>query len=214
MTNAGRGAPMNSDPRCRPSWGRRESRRTGRGLGPPGPRRAIRKGPAGRGAPPIRDNVPPREASAPRRRARRPRDAGARRDGRRRDVPAQARDPTVRRRPRRHQRRGARVLGLGRVRRRGARPRDLHRRGRALVLPLAWRGRRSRPVLRERVVLYLLLTLGGLFPLGYLVYGAAVLEMGRDAGIELAERWILTPLGVAAIAGLVGLWLAMARRRA
>ena len=55
---------------------------------------------------------------------------------------------------------------------------------------------------------------GGLFPLGYLVYGAAVLELGRDAGIELAERWILTPLGVSAIAGLAGLWLALARRRA
>ena len=70
------------------------------------------------------------------------------------------------------------------------------------------------PGRRVRTVLYGLLTLGGLFPLGYLVYGAAVLEMGRDAGIELAERWILTPLGVSAIAGLVGLWLALARRRA
>ena len=70
------------------------------------------------------------------------------------------------------------------------------------------------PRRRVRTVLYVLLTLGGLFPLGYLVYGAAVLEMGRDAGIELAERWILTPLGVSAIAGLVGLWLALARRRA
>jgi hypothetical protein len=65
-----------------------------------------------------------------------------------------------------------------------------------------------------RAVLYPLLTLGALFPLGYLVYGAAVLELGRDAGIDLAERWILTPLGTAAIAGLVGLLLAAARRRA
>jgi hypothetical protein len=65
-----------------------------------------------------------------------------------------------------------------------------------------------------RALLYTLLTLGGLFPLGYLVYGAAVLEVGRDAGIDLAERWILTPLGTAAIAGLVGLALAAARRRA
>src|SRR5438067_8797569 len=70
------------------------------------------------------------------------------------------------------------------------------------------------PGRRVRTVLYGLLTLGGLFPLGYLVYGAAVLEMGRDAGIELAERWALAPLGVSAIAGLVGLWLAVARRRA
>ena len=49
--------------------------------------------------------------------------------------------------------------------------------------------------------------------LGYLVYGAAVLELGRDAGVELAEQWVLTPLGLAAIAGLVGLAFALARRR-
>jgi hypothetical protein len=67
---------------------------------------------------------------------------------------------------------------------------------------------------RVKAALYLLLTLGGLFPLGYLAYGAAVLELGRDAGIELAERWMLTPLGVSAIVGLAGLWLALARRRA
>src|SRR5437016_13117904 len=70
------------------------------------------------------------------------------------------------------------------------------------------------PGRRVRTVLYGPLTLAGRFPLGHLVYGAAVLEMGRNAGIELAERWILTPLGVSAIAGLVGLWLALARRRA
>ena len=70
------------------------------------------------------------------------------------------------------------------------------------------------PWRRERVVLYLLLTLGGLFPLGYLAYGAAVLEVGRDAGIEVAERWILTPLGISAIAGLLGLLLSAARPRA
>jgi hypothetical protein len=69
------------------------------------------------------------------------------------------------------------------------------------------------PGRRARAALYVLLTVGGLFPLGYLVYGAAVLELGRDAGIELAERWVLMPLGVSAIAGLVGLWLAAARRR-
>src|SRR3989442_843158 len=70
------------------------------------------------------------------------------------------------------------------------------------------------PWRRERVVLYLLLTLGGLFPLGYLAYGAAVLEVARDAGIEVAERWILTPLGISAIAGLLGLLLSAARPRA
>ena len=69
------------------------------------------------------------------------------------------------------------------------------------------------PGRRMRALLYVLLVLGGLFPVGYLVYGAAVLELGRDAGIELAERWILAPLGIAAIAGLAGLWLALARRR-
>ena len=70
------------------------------------------------------------------------------------------------------------------------------------------------PGRRARALLYLLLTLGGLFPVGYLVYGAAVLEIGRDAGIDLAERWILAPLGVSAIAGLLGLMLVAARRRA
>ena len=70
------------------------------------------------------------------------------------------------------------------------------------------------PGRRARGVLYLLLTAGGLFPLGYLIYGAAVLELGRDVGIELAERWILAPLGISAIAGLAGLGLALARRRA
>jgi hypothetical protein len=62
--------------------------------------------------------------------------------------------------------------------------------------------------------LYLLLTLGALFPAGYLVYGAAVLEWGRDAGVEFAERTVLTALGGAALAGLVGLGAAlMAGRR-
>jgi len=69
------------------------------------------------------------------------------------------------------------------------------------------------PDRRTRAALFALLTVGGLFPLGYLVYGAAVLELGRDAGIELAERWMLTPLGLAAIAGLAGLAVSLARRR-
>src|SRR5439155_175307 len=60
------------------------------------------------------------------------------------------------------------------------------------------------PWRRARAALYLAFTVGALFPLGYLVYGAAVLEVGRDTGIELAERWVLTPLGSAAIVGLVG----------
>jgi hypothetical protein len=65
---------------------------------------------------------------------------------------------------------------------------------------------------RARAALYTLLTLGGLFPLGYLAYALAVVELGRDTGIEVAERWVLTPLGVAAILGLLGLAVVLARR--
>lgn len=65
---------------------------------------------------------------------------------------------------------------------------------------------------RARTTLYLLLTAGALFPLGYLTYALAVLQLGRDAGVELAERWVLTPLGVAAIVGILGLAAALVRR--
>lgn len=66
-----------------------------------------------------------------------------------------------------------------------------------------------------RGALYALLAVGGLFPAGYLVYALAVLERGRDAGVELAEQWVLTPLGSAAILGLMALAVLMlvARRR-
>jgi len=67
---------------------------------------------------------------------------------------------------------------------------------------------------RVRALLYALLTAGALFPLGYLVYALAVLTRGRDDGIGLAEGWVLTPLGIAAILGLVGLGLALTRRAA
>jgi hypothetical protein len=63
-----------------------------------------------------------------------------------------------------------------------------------------------------RGLLHALLTLGAVFPLGYLVYGLAVLEFGRDGGVELAERWVLSPLGLSAMIGLAGLALALARR--
>lgn len=63
-----------------------------------------------------------------------------------------------------------------------------------------------------RAALYALLTVGALFPLGYLVYALAVLQLGRDTGIQVAETWVLTPLGCSAIAGLVGLGVALARR--
>jgi hypothetical protein len=54
-----------------------------------------------------------------------------------------------------------------------------------------------------RHALHALVGLGGLFPLGYLVYAVAVLERGRDEGIGLAARWVLTPLGSAVIVALV-----------
>ena len=61
------------------------------------------------------------------------------------------------------------------------------------------------PWRRARGVLYVLLSVGGLFPIGYLAYSLAALELGRDAGVELAERYVLTPLGSAAIVALLGL---------
>jgi len=63
-----------------------------------------------------------------------------------------------------------------------------------------------------RAALYVLLGAGSLFPLGYLVHAVAVLEAGRDAGVEMAERWALTPLGSAAIVALVVLAALLARR--
>ena len=65
---------------------------------------------------------------------------------------------------------------------------------------------------RLRAALYALLTTGALFPLGYLLYALAVAELGRDSGIQLAETWVLAPLGTAAILGLLGLAVALARR--
>jgi hypothetical protein len=89
----------------------------------------------------------------------------------------------------------------------------VHAEGMGLVLffasTLAASVVRSRAVRR---VLYTLLTAGALFPLGYLVYSLAVVELGRDDGVALAETWLLTPLGMAAIAGLIGLAAALARR--
>jgi len=57
----------------------------------------------------------------------------------------------------------------------------------------------------SRRILQSLLFAGALFPLGYLVYALATLELGRDAGVALAESSVLTPLGSAAILALVGL---------
>ena len=69
------------------------------------------------------------------------------------------------------------------------------------------------PGRRLRGLLHTLFAVGALFPLGYLVYGLAILERGRDGGVALAEQWILTPLGGAAIAALVLLLVALARAR-
>jgi hypothetical protein len=66
------------------------------------------------------------------------------------------------------------------------------------------------PVARR--LLYTLLTAGALFPLGYLAYALAVVELGRDDGVAFAETWVLSPLGAAAITGLIGLAIALARR--
>ena len=62
-----------------------------------------------------------------------------------------------------------------------------------------------------RILLHGLLTVGALFPLGYLVYALAALETGREAGVALAERYVLTPLGSAAILALVALVLVLGR---
>jgi hypothetical protein len=61
------------------------------------------------------------------------------------------------------------------------------------------------PWRRARGALYTLFAVGALFPLGYLAYSVAVLERGRESGIEMAERYLLTPLGSALIVGLVAL---------
>jgi len=62
-----------------------------------------------------------------------------------------------------------------------------------------------------RGILFGLLTVGSLFPLGYVVYALAALETGRDAGVALAERYVLTPLGTFAILALVGLTVILGR---
>jgi hypothetical protein len=69
------------------------------------------------------------------------------------------------------------------------------------------------PWRRARGALAALFGAGALFPLGYLVYSIAVLERGRDAGIEMAERYVLVPLGSAAIVGLVALAVLMVAGR-
>jgi len=64
---------------------------------------------------------------------------------------------------------------------------------------------------RARGILFGLLTVGALFPLGYVVYALAALEAGREAGVALAERYVLTPLGASAIMALLGLVVILGR---
>ncbi|MGH9049472.1 MAG: hypothetical protein ACRDY4_07080 [Acidimicrobiia bacterium] len=59
------------------------------------------------------------------------------------------------------------------------------------------------PWLPARGILHGLLGASAVFPIGYLAYSALVLGYGRDRGIELAERYMLIPLGSAAIGALV-----------
>jgi len=74
-----------------------------------------------------------------------------------------------------------------------------------LVILVGTIGASAVPWRRARGAFYTLLALGALFPLGYLAYSVAVLERGREAGIEMVERYVLTPLGSAVIVGLVAL---------
>jgi hypothetical protein len=69
------------------------------------------------------------------------------------------------------------------------------------------------PWRRGRGALYALFAVGAFFPLGYLAYSVAALEWGREAGIEIVERYVLTPLGSAAIVGLVTLAVLMVAGR-
>ena len=69
------------------------------------------------------------------------------------------------------------------------------------------------PWRRARGALYALFGFGALFPLGYLAYAIAVLEWGREAGVEIVERYVLTPLGSAAITGLATLAVLMVAGR-
>lgn len=90
----------------------------------------------------------------------------------------------------------------------------LHAEGMGLVLFFA--STLVASVVRSRAArraLYALLTVGALFPLGYLAYALAVVRLGRDDGVAFAETWILSPLGTAAIAGLLGLAATLAPRR-
>lgn len=72
----------------------------------------------------------------------------------------------------------------------------------SLVASRAWRG-----------VLHLLLAAGAVFPLGFLASAWLTVTLGKDPGAEWAERWMLIPLGSAAIAAFALLALVLAAQR-
>jgi hypothetical protein len=80
-----------------------------------------------------------------------------------------------------------------------------HAEGMALVTLLAGTVAASLGSRRRVAVVHALLAAGALFPLGYAVYAVLVTELGRETGIELAEQYVLTPLGAASIVGLLAL---------
>lgn len=51
-----------------------------------------------------------------------------------------------------------------------------------------------------RGLLHILLAAGDVFPIGFLAYAGLIITMGKDPGMEWAERWILIPAGSAVIA--------------
>lgn len=53
-----------------------------------------------------------------------------------------------------------------------------------------------------RTLLHWLLGLAFLFPIGYAVYSALVLFLGRERGVALAEQLVLIPFGTSSIVGL------------
>src|SRR5918996_2555886 len=55
---------------------------------------------------------------------------------------------------------------------------------------------------RFRALLYGLLGLAFLFPIGYGVYSMLILFLGRDRGVALAEQFFLIPFGTSSIVGL------------
>ena len=66
-----------------------------------------------------------------------------------------------------------------------------------------------------RGALHLLLAAGAVFPLGFLASSGLTVLLGKDAGAEWAERWLLIPTGSAALVafGLLAAILALQAMR-